>query len=1093
MEVDRGSQDPRLIGLAQEACRSCLQLPHCEEQRAGITAELRARGVGWTVIGAAATEAPPPPEEKAPPKDPSFTFNLQYPLTEPRHTLEVIRQGFRSGQLRAAGAPLSQQQTLTSYLSKTLAAEREGYGLTQKEVDVTAHIVSRSVLKYRLAAHPDWSRKELKGPLSSEERHVALEIQEAFAEDVAVLKKAGFLDPETLAQMHTPDFYDKIVQYYSQSFGISLGHIHDRLRKYTLNPVPAIESYIAKNRQQKQIGAQVSLGKRVTDVPPVDLPAKVRVREVMRKYGSSWVIYTHHLPELKGYLPTICYNNLLTPDQEVKEIFHTVKKLQGEHPTTDIAALVHLTYYRREDVEDAISTYETVLQDLQGQYPGHPALSARRLSRLAFTHLEEAPAFIEEYLQRLAKLQAACEAADSSLPENFLWHVAEYYKRECSVTELEALYKRTRLSQLSAAKLPGIERWIVGKVVELYEKDKYEEVLRHISRFLKRGYLVVAHLDSRHDALPTWYDPVDGKKGSYLALSDQFSGFSLDKQEAILASFGLDRIVLGYDADKARLCSIFGVPSIDQLVDEYLLPYSRDTDVNYKDPFDVLRVLRVLRRDKAYPGRKRDPKVQEDARKKLTVLLRQLAKDKAAGYDLSDPDCQDGLRRLLVQVRAAFPSVFRTSLVGLAVAYLGDARQAKELSCAKPFTIALGYSGAVCKNFFDSVGDEAWQPTTSHLSEMLRRNTTGQAIVELHRYQQRVQHFLPHFKNRNISVAILKTVCWQYPDEVADRLALYDQVVQVYSVNAMAHAIHYYCFTTAISDPISQIKEWRHAVSDVDTSYKRLFGTAIIKRLALGKRGKELVDALNDRVRMFHELSKDYARSPHPAIDDAILKNFAEIPSTAKKQLPLYIKRWEAVHTNPKVAKDIPNIDVVTLRRIVATNRVKPEEGIEAYLNLQATYKDDDYIDPSMIDEAVKWSVRQAAVSIRKLRSLLRKTEVKTVSLYKERRLKRGSLQALHEVIPDTKTPTPETKIMSSLVDPEAPTREQSQLMKLLSRLPNKECAAVAAVHQIPWLLPQDMQDEGWGEVDRVCEAFSVRDVDELEPIVERIITKLCA
>lgn len=1087
-EVDRGSRDGRLIILAQAACRSCLQLPHCEEQRAGIAEELRARGIERTVIGAVALETPAPAEEKTPPKDTTFTFNLQYPLTEPRHMLEVIRQGFRAGQLATAGARPAQYDELSSHLTKRLASERGGFGLDTNEVEIVAHIVSRSFLKYRLALHSDGTRKQQRAPLSVQERRAAVALQEVFAEDVAILKKVGFLDPETLAQMHKPDFYDKIVQIYNQRFGISPGNVRDLLRKYTLDPIPAIERYIARNQPKQPVAIPSRPGKKaLTELQETPLLTE-RIRALMRDH-FSWSTFTRHLPELKNYLWTICQNNLIDPDREVKEVFFAVKTAQGIHPEIESAVLVHLAYYQRENLQDAIETYETVLLRLHDEYPAHPALSDKRLRRLAFTHLENAPTAVEEYLERLSKLQETCAEADSSLPKHFLYAMAENHKRHLTATELEALYKRSLLSKRSVGKLPGIERWIVGKVIELYEHDEAVEVLGHISRFRRRGHLVVAQMKSRQDTLPTWYDPVDSKKGTYLALSEQLSSFSREEQEAILASFNLDRIVLGYDVNKERICTLFGLSSLDQLVDEYLLPYTRPIDVDFENPHNLLHTLRYLRRDEAL--RTKQVNVQEEVDKKLTILLSQLAKENIRDHDLASPACRAGLRRMLSQLRVAFPIKFkRRSLVPLAMAYLEDAQRIKELGCAHPYGIALGYSGAFCEKFVVSIDSEDWNPSKHQLSKILQNNTTGQAVVALRQYQQLARHLLPHFKNRKIGIYYLKNLCMSYiddPEGAKERLSLYDQMDQHFSVHTMTEAIHHYCFSTTSPDPVSEIKEWRRAAASVGGEYRSLLGSALIKQVALKKRGEKLLEDLGDRVKLFKELLAFYAQNPHPAIDEEVIRQVVCRPTTAKNQLKAHIRRWDLVHKSI----DTVELDTAVVRRLVILNTTDPIESIKKYKAVREEYSTDDYIEASMIDEALKWSIRRAIRSIEQVRRLLVKTNIKKPSLDEKQVFKRGGFRPMHDIVADAKNPEAGAAMMSSLVDPVAPTREQSQLMKLLSRLPNKECAAVAAVYQIPWLLPQPMQDDGWGEPDKVCDAFGVRTLVELEPIVETILAKL--
>lgn len=213
-------------------------------------------------------------------------------------------------------------------------------------------------------------------------------------------------------------------------------------------------------------------------------------------------------------------------------------------------------------------------------------------------------------------------------------------------------------------------------------------------------------------------------------------------------------------------------------------------------------------------------------------------------------------------------------------------------------------------------------------------------------------------------------------------------------------------------------------------------------------------------------------------------------PSTAKKQLKKQEERWETMCTIPEVADIIAETDPDVIRRILILNRKKPAEAILAYRQLQNKYQYDDYIEPSMIDEAIKWGLRQAASSITRLRSLLRRTNAIKLSLDKEHTSDKKGV-TLNDSIVDTKNPDIDVQIISSQIDPIAPTREEKQLLGLFGGLRSEERAAVALVYQIPWLLPEGMRDDGWDEVDKICETFGVRNRDELETLVEVIISKL--
>lgn len=630
MELDRGARDTQLLVLGQEVCRSCLQLPHCEQQRQPIAQELGNRGaIGQTVIGAEIIEIPKPEfDQDTPRSDTSFTFDLQYPLTEPSHALEIIRQGFRSKQLSVHGTTITQHKALFAHLEEVLRDKSEQLELFETEAASWADMAARLILKYHRAVHSDWSIAKQRAPLSKEDMQAAAAIQDIFVEDVLALRDAGFKKPEILARVHSPEFYSRLFRAYDSDSDASIGLIHQILGDSDVEPIP--ERHNAKAPQAR------------------------------------------------------------APQQPTKKA-------------------------------------------------------------------------------------------------------------------------------------------------------------------------------------------------------------SLDKRE--------------------------------------------------------------------------------------------------------------------------------------------------------------------------------------------------KTIVESSGRQQLFEHFAPQFEGRNIGISYLKL---NLPEaEIRNRLALYDEAVKVHSTKIMSGAIHYYCFRTDVPDPTEAISAWKRAVANVDPSCVHVLGRPNIKKVALNKRGEELKHELDNRVKLFNELSAEYAQSPHPAVDDEVIKRVLYSSSTARKQLKNQERRWDAVHAVPEVAEIIAEMDADVLRRILMLNRTKPAEAIQAYQRLQNKYLNDDYIEPSMIDNAIKWGLRQAAISVNNLRNLLQRTEIKRISIYKEYTLKGGDSIALHERMADTRIPDIDTQIISSQIDSTAPTREETRLLESLNHLPHEERAAVATVYQIPWLLPQDLQDDGWAEPDKVCNAFNVHDIDELEPIVEAIIRKL--
>lgn len=359
---------------------------------------------------------------------------------------------------------------------------------------------------------------------------------------------------------------------------------------------------------------------------------------------------------------------------------------------------------------------------------------------------------------------------------------------------------------------------------------------------------------------------------------------------------------------------------------------------------------------------------------------------------------------------------------------------------------------------------------------------------ELRRQQGILDQFKPIFENRGIGMSYLRLNLDEA--EIYHRLALYDEVIRTYPLGNMRSAIHYFCFLTDAPDPIAEIRAWKHVVANIDASYIHLLSKPIVAFLAIKKRGEELKYELDVRVQLLHELSAEYVRSPHPAVDDEVIQHIVQHPKTARKQLKSQEERWETVHAAPEIADIIAEMDPEIIRRILILHRRDPVTAIQRYQRLQNEYRYDDYVELSSIDNAIKWGLKQASISIRNHKRRLKKTDTH-IRLDKATTYQQGGSSDSHEKFADSKTLSVEAQVTSSQIDPLAPTREESHLLKLFHGLPPAERAAVALVYDIPWLLSESMRDDGWEIVDNVYHAFDAQDMDELESAVEVIISKL--
>lgn len=361
--------------------------------------------------------------------------------------------------------------------------------------------------------------------------------------------------------------------------------------------------------------------------------------------------------------------------------------------------------------------------------------------------------------------------------------------------------------------------------------------------------------------------------------------------------------------------------------------------------------------------------------------------------------------------------------------------------------------------------------------------STAQPVLELRKFQKLYLETSPKFTYRRLRQGYCAQVAFRHrnnPEWIEAKLQEYDTLRQAFASNPEVSigVLTRFCLKNpGPNGAKAEIQDWLKSIQTLPAMYFQKLDKAIIKEMAYTKRGKELVKELDNSLRQIDNIMEVYKIHPHPAIDRNIIE-FAVIKRSSSQEWLMndYLVRWEYVQKHIDTS-DIPH---KVLRRLVLFSPNAPLSAVESYRRICKQYEGDTYIGQWMIDEAIVWSLKQAKASLRRAREMLRNA---TSSLDRTASRTSISSRSSHETVGDN-LQSPEDAVVERIFN-------QQTITALVGTMSPMEKAVIAAVYDIPWLVPADLRDEDDVDIVRVMAYYHIKTPEELQPIAAGILSRL--
>ncbi len=405
LELDQSREPkPELLEVAKAACQSCVQLPHCTEQRQEIVTEIKGQATGSVVVAA---EVAQPTKQRRPSHilgDTRFIFDLSKVPEEPRHKLEIIRQAFRTNQLSIPkGKRPYLYEELSAHLDDVLTPRARELAIPPDDAQKITAFTASAILKYRAFGLKPGQDGRWYPDLKEEELQDAIGVHEVVTDDFLAISDAGFKDPALLLRSHKPAFYTAMLRRFVQQDGpLSVGVLRDIFRKNVWDPRSLVE----------KLTRQVDALRR--DNPEVSTAVLVRlVQRYHSDIGSALELFYKNMAELR--------------------------ERYGEYPYFTTSELERLASH---NPKNAMAAAELYLQRLEGRR-AMVANASGRVQLRAVAGLSEEPT--DETLERMAK-QAALNKYELGVE---LPHVKPWMrKRLIELYDLETIKNAARYTDL---------------------------------------------------------------------------------------------------------------------------------------------------------------------------------------------------------------------------------------------------------------------------------------------------------------------------------------------------------------------------------------------------------------------------------------------------------------------------------------------------------------------------------------------------------------------------------------------------------------------------------------------------------------------
>lgn len=1076
-----GAANEQLVANAQEACQSCLQLPHCEAQRAQIAQELTVKGVGQTVVGGVVVEGVIPDMAYGPfAGDTRLNFDLSFPLERPEHIVAILRQGLRSRQLYYS-KPFKVQDNLADALRQQQTYPEWSVA----DMTYLSGAVAGAILKYRREKCPNITQKKIPPSFSPEEVPQLARIYDIFVKDALAIREAGFKDPHELTRTHSFDFYKAALAAAEKSYDITPGRFMDIMRG-THDPIPKIGDYMATNRHRKQ---QVAEG--VSEASGELLIGEAESKAWRTSIIADKALQRYRLaPEIRPYLRKIYDSSCDKPGEAAEQLYRKVRSLRKDHEGVSPHAISYIAYYHPENTKTMIKKYLDNFAALQEKYGDHSDLTANKLSRWSYENLEDPESLVQKYLNNLEALRTRRAEAGVKLPESYLRIKANPMLRSdrWTIEQLVEDYEQSVLRMYHSSRRQGwseLPGWIMKGVIRVYKKDERPKALQNTDIFLKRGYLRIAYGEKK-----TEFDtPIDPEKGTFLTVAGDLKDLLPQEQQAVLHIFGLDKLVLGRQVDIDELKKIFESADIEGMVYSHIFPCTKAPDSRVpRSAEDLLYRTRVdSRRGIGYFGASKElAPLIEAAYSALILFLRSSAHETQPNLD--DEFCQKAIRALLTRSARVHSGTLKKKrlLKELVATYLKDVDAMERLGLPRrvAYAAASHYDPSFCEHFLKKLAKEG---VPRGLMAKLLHSAGRQPVAGARRYQAILEEYLPEFDKREISHSQARRCCaneMHHPSRVGRKLALYDKLKEQYGGfprRVPDTQLQYFSFDVSINNYSEQrVKDWIAATAAVDEELLLKVGPPRVRFIAMRMKAPQenLDGALRSFITRYEDTASRYLHRPD-AIDAEVVKSAIFITSKADAWLDKYLERWDYIQQNA----DTSDVPLPVLRRLLCIYPKDPLSGVKKYQALVEYFFDDPHISRWMIDEAVVWSVPRAYQSLFNLRRVLR---AKTV--YLDSSAHAGSRARLrHEYLTDEASAmSAEDHALGTNATSEG---DKATIATTLENLSPVEKAAVGIVYDIPWLI-SDEQDQ---QQEKIFQALDVSTYQALEEKVAALLARVAA
>jgi|GEM_PF-6481353 len=589
--LDAGRIEIDSLTTAKAACNQCVQKPNCLDQQVAIADELWSRGVTTTVVGGAVKKGAP----KNPIlglHEPTFRFDITHLPANPERRLNLLRQAVRAGQLSLSFHPPAHLPELI-WRNANYATEQDA-GFMQKYMSKITPPVQERSWRYIvgiLCQQADYANTDNPPPSNLRGRKNARydperfdyqgnhEVIRTYFEAVIATTDLRCRNPAQAALYHTPGFYRAVLDTYAGRLPPS--DIHEFIRKTVVDPVAAINAYLARATSQRAQG---------------NAPDHVARRRAMPKSPPS-------------------------PDKTKEEITN----LQTDYPELNATTAEFIGTYHA-DHEQAAEDYAARVDRLEAIYgTSHPVVTPgliRRFARSPF-HFEENA---DEYLRRLNTIQAR-HGDDLDFTPSMLRILARTAKStEIMLDEVIAIKQRREMWRRWMARDPSLalsesllqrlstrkdiespadlqrahilyvlkqraehrrvknpdgnqrpQHWMFERLGALYPVSELNKAGEGLLALLYNNVLtpeIVEDVDRlRGVSLPIDFRSVcDARSGRHVTFNGHLRTLSPSERVALAHVFGVSQLIYGRTFSERQIAQDRPVKDLEQYVHETILP-----------------------------------------------------------------------------------------------------------------------------------------------------------------------------------------------------------------------------------------------------------------------------------------------------------------------------------------------------------------------------------------------------------------------------------------------------------------------------------------------------------------------------------------